>query len=76
MWQDEGGSRGPERVGIEVGNTQIINIYHHRENSMDIASIKDEIQENRRKGWVCAGNFNCHHSLWDRNGREPAGRRR
>jgi hypothetical protein len=40
---------------------------------MDIASIKDEIQENHQKKWVCAGDFNCHHSLWDGNGREPAG---
>jgi hypothetical protein len=73
MWKDYGGSRGPERVGIEVGHIWMINIYHHRENTMDVASIKNEIQENRGKKWVCAGDFNCHHSLGDGNGREPAG---
>jgi hypothetical protein len=31
MWNDYRGSRNPERVGIEIANTQIINIYHHRE---------------------------------------------
>jgi hypothetical protein len=28
---------------------------------------------NRHKKWVCAGDFKSHHSLWDGNGREPAG---
>jgi hypothetical protein len=31
VWNDYGGSRNAERVGIEIGNTRIINIYHHRE---------------------------------------------
>jgi hypothetical protein len=30
VWNDYGGSRNAERVGIEIGNTRMINIYHHR----------------------------------------------
>jgi hypothetical protein len=73
IWKDYGGSRGPERVGIEIGNTRVINIYHHREKTIDIASIRVEIQGNRWKNWVCAGDFNSHHGIWDGNGRESAG---
>jgi hypothetical protein len=43
MWKDYRGSRRPERVGIKVENTQIINVYYNRENTTDIASIKNEI---------------------------------
>jgi hypothetical protein len=73
IWKDYGRSQGPERVMIKVRNTWVINIYHHRKNTMDIASIKDEIRENRQKKWVFAANFNCHNSLWNGNRQEPVG---
>jgi hypothetical protein len=73
VWNDYGGSRNAERVGIEIGNTRIINIYHHREKRMDMMDIMQELDENRHRKWVCAGDFNSHNSLWDSNGREPAG---
>jgi hypothetical protein len=63
IWKDYGGSRELKRVGIDVGNMQIINIYIHRENTIDITSIKNEIRVNHRKKLVCAGDFNCYHSL-------------
>jgi hypothetical protein len=44
IWKDYGGSRNPERVGIEIRNTRVINIYHHREKTIDIASIRVEIR--------------------------------
>jgi endonuclease/exonuclease/phosphatase family metal-dependent hydrolase len=64
--------RGAERVGIEVGNTIIINIYHHRNKILDIRGIMDEIQRSEQKRWVCAGDFNCHQSIWDGHGWESA----
>jgi hypothetical protein len=36
-------------------------------------NIMQELDGNRHRKWVCAGDFNGHHSLWDGNGREPAG---
>jgi hypothetical protein len=30
-WTDYGGSQSPERVGIDINNKRIINIYHHRD---------------------------------------------
>jgi hypothetical protein len=72
VWNDYGGSRNAERVGIEIGNTRIINIYHHWENRMDMMNIMQELDGNRHRKWVSAGDFNSHHSLWDGNGREPA----
>jgi hypothetical protein len=77
-WTDYGGSRSSERVGIDVGGTWITNIYHtniyyHREHGLDSTNIMEEIHRNGQK-WVCAGDFNSRHSLWDGNGREPAGR--
>jgi hypothetical protein len=72
-WTDYGGSRSPERVGIDVGGTRIINIYHHREQKLDSTNIMEEIHRNGQKKWVCAGDFNSHNSLWDGYGREPGG---
>jgi hypothetical protein len=72
-WSDYGGMRGAEKVGIGVGNTIIISIYHHGNKILDIRGIIDEILRNEQKRWVCAGDFNCHHSLWDGNGWESAG---
>jgi hypothetical protein len=43
VWNDYGGSRNAERVGIEIGNTRIINIYHHREKRMDMMNIMQEL---------------------------------
>jgi hypothetical protein len=71
-WNDYGGVRGPERVGIEIRKTRVINVYHHKEKTLDITGIKREISDSNLKRWVCAGDFNCHHSLWDGDGRESA----
>jgi hypothetical protein len=73
LWNDYGGERSAERVGIEIAGTQILNIYHHGDKVLDIESIRDELQVDRYKRWVCAGDFNSYHSLWDGNGREPTG---
>jgi endonuclease/exonuclease/phosphatase family metal-dependent hydrolase len=35
--------------------------------------LKEELECSKQSKWVCAGDFNCHHSLWDGNGRELAG---
>jgi hypothetical protein len=53
-WTEYAGSQCPERVGIEVGGTRIINIYHHREQWLDSTNIMAEIQRNPYKKWVCA----------------------
>jgi hypothetical protein len=52
VWNDYGGSRNAERVGIEIGNTRIINIYHHREKRMDMMNIMQELDGNRHRKWV------------------------
>jgi hypothetical protein len=72
-WNDYGGIRNSERVGIEICGTRIINIYHHRDQTFNICGLKEEIECSKQSKWVCAGDFNCHHSLWDGNGRELAG---
>jgi hypothetical protein len=40
---------------------------------MDMINIMQELDGNRHRKWVCAGDVNSHHSLWDGNRREPAG---
>jgi hypothetical protein len=50
-----------------------LNIYHHGDKVLDIQSIRDGLEADRCKRWVCAGDFNSHHSLWDGNEREPMG---
>jgi hypothetical protein len=67
-WNDYGGVRRPERVGIEIRKTRMINVYHHREKTLDITGIKREILDSNLKRWVCSGDFNCHRSLWDGDG--------
>jgi hypothetical protein len=71
-WNHYGGSRNADKVGIEIGQLRI-NIYYHRDTTMDIKSMVDELQGNKHKNRVCAGNFNSHHSLWNGNRGEPAG---
>jgi hypothetical protein len=73
VWNDYGGSRNAERVGIDIGNTRIINIYHHRDKRMDRMNIMQELDGNRHRKWVCAGDFNRYDSLLDAKGTEPAG---
>jgi hypothetical protein len=73
LWNDYGGERSAERVGIEIAGTRVLNIYHHGDKVLDIKSIRDELQVDGYKRWVYAGDFNSHHSLWDGNGREPMG---
>jgi hypothetical protein len=72
-WTDYGGSRSPERVGININNTCIINIYHHRDKRLDSRKSREELARGGQRRWVCVGDFNSHHSIWDCNGREPAG---
>jgi hypothetical protein len=43
-WTDYGGSRSPERVGIDINNTRIINIYHHRDHRLDSRTIREELE--------------------------------
>jgi hypothetical protein len=40
---------------------------------MDIMSMVDELQGNKHKNIVYAGDFNSYHRLWNGNRREPAG---
>jgi hypothetical protein len=54
-WTDYRGSRSPERVGIEVGGTRIINIYHHREQRLDSTNIMEEIQRNGQRNGYSPG---------------------
>jgi hypothetical protein len=42
-WTDYGGSRSPERVGIDINSTRIINIYHHRDQRLDSGKIREEL---------------------------------
>jgi hypothetical protein len=72
-WTDYGGSRRPERLGIDINNTCIINIYHHWDHRLDSKKISEELERDRQWKWVCASDFNSHHSIWDGNGREPGG---
>jgi hypothetical protein len=72
-WNDYGGTRIAERVGIEIAGTRLMNINHHRECILDIRCIIDELEGCNGKKWVCAGDFDCQHSVWDGNAREPAG---
>jgi hypothetical protein len=72
-WNHYGGTRMAERVGIEIAGTLLMNIYHHRERVLDVRCITDELEGCNGKKWVCAGDFNCHHSVWDGKAREPAG---
>jgi hypothetical protein len=72
-WTDYGGSRSPERVGIDINSTRIINIYHHRDQRLDSGKIREELEGGGQRKWVCAGDFNSHHSIWDGDGREPSG---
>jgi hypothetical protein len=39
-WNDYGCVRGSESVGIEIRKTRIINVYRHREKTLDITGIK------------------------------------
>jgi hypothetical protein len=39
-WNDYGGSRSLDRVGIDINNTRIINIYHHRDQRLDSSKIR------------------------------------
>jgi hypothetical protein len=71
-WNDYGGTRIAERVEIEIAGTRLMNIYHHRECILDVRCIIDELEGCNGKKWVCAGGFNCHHSVWDGNARGPA----
>jgi hypothetical protein len=64
-WTDYGGSRSPERVGIDINNTRIINIYHHRDQRLDSRKISEELERGGQRKWICAGDFNSHHSIWD-----------
>jgi hypothetical protein len=48
MWKGYRGGKGPEIVGIEVGKTRVINIYHHRGDTKGIKGIKGEIQGNHQ----------------------------
>jgi hypothetical protein len=43
-WTDYGGGRSPERVGIDINNTRIINIYHHRVLRLDSRKIREELE--------------------------------
>jgi hypothetical protein len=43
-WTDYGGSRSPERVGIDINNTHIINIYHHRDQRLESRKIREELE--------------------------------
>jgi hypothetical protein len=43
-WTDYGGSRSPERVGIDINSTHIIIIYHHRDQQMDSVKIREELK--------------------------------
>jgi hypothetical protein len=70
-WTDYGGSRSPERVGININSTYIINIYYHRDQRLDSGKIREELQGGGQWKWVCAGDFNSHYSISDSNGREP-----
>jgi hypothetical protein len=72
-WNDYGGIRNSERVRIDIFSTRIINIYHHRDQIFNIQGLKEEHGCSKQSKWACAGDFNCHHSLWDGNGREPVG---
>jgi hypothetical protein len=63
LWNDYGGERSAGRVGIEIAGTRVLNIYNHGDKVLDIESIRDELQVDRYKRWVCAGDFNSHHSL-------------
>jgi hypothetical protein len=67
-WTDYGGSQSPERVGIDINSTRIINIYHHRDQRLDSGKIREELEGGGQRKWVCAGDFNSHHSIWDGNG--------
>jgi hypothetical protein len=72
-WTDYGGSRSPGRVGIDIINTRFINIYHHKDQRLDRRKIREELERGGQRKWVCAGDFNSHHSIWDGNEREPGG---
>jgi hypothetical protein len=72
-WNDYGGKWIADRVGIEIAGTRIMNIYHHRERILDVRSIMAKLEACNDKERVCAGDFNCHHSIWDGNTRESAG---
>jgi hypothetical protein len=65
-WTDYGRSRSPERVGIDVGSTRII------KQQFDSTNILEEVHRHGQKKWVCAGDFNSHHSIRNGNGRDPA----
>jgi hypothetical protein len=41
---------------------------------LDSGKIREELEGGGQRKWVCAGNFNSHHSIWDGTGREPSGR--
>jgi hypothetical protein len=60
-WTDYGGSRSPERVGIDINSTRVINIYHHRDQGLDSGKIREELEGGGQRKWVCAGDFNSHH---------------
>jgi hypothetical protein len=51
-WTDYGCRRSPERVGIDIDGTQVINIYHHRKQQLDSTNIMEEIYRNRQKKWM------------------------
>jgi hypothetical protein len=72
-WTDYGARRSPERVGIDIHNTRIINIYHHRDQRLDSRKIREKLESGGQQKWVCAGDFNSHHSTWDGKGRDPDG---
>jgi hypothetical protein len=43
-WTDYGGSRSPERVGIDINSTRIINIYYYRDQRLDSGKIREELE--------------------------------
>jgi hypothetical protein len=64
-WTDYGGSRSPDRVGIDINSTHIINISHHSDQRLDSGKIREELEGGGQRKWVCAGDFNSHHSIWE-----------
>jgi hypothetical protein len=50
-WTDYEGSRSPERVGININNTRIINIYHHRDQQLDSRKIRQELERGGQRKW-------------------------
>jgi hypothetical protein len=43
-WNDYGGIRNSESVGIEICRTRIINIYHYRDQIFNIRGLKEELE--------------------------------